>query len=419
MSSETVREALPYLIPKINRAVVQTIELQDTLYSLHSKGTPKEMNSLGARQVFKLRINSNYGNPGEGDYFREPGKHNSKQATIGFTRDGITHGVNDDYFDNVEGTDAIGGKLADLMKDNIAYVKKQRDVDFSHGTGLGSRGKISSISVSGGNTTVTFDSEEGTRLLDEGETYFVVLSTTGAVHGSTSGHVLSSITSTTVAVFAGDMSAGTTAAANDILVHKATADNENSWNRALYGYEYFFLDSGPYFGLDKDTEAKLRGLRVNGGSFNVSFSLLEKGRTKWFYRWNQQMPNNLIDAVPPAQEAAYKLLGYSLRRVEGNATSFDGAFTKVTDGNLTMYVNANIRPSNWFRYDPATIDRYEFCPTGIWKRDGLSMRTVQGNGSNKAEVYWIINGKEQMFCNNPARGIWYYSLGTSGVDTGV
>lgn len=419
MSAETVREALPYLIPRINKAVVMTIELQDTNYSLHSKGTPKEMNSLGARQVFKLRINSNYGNPGEGDYFREGGKHNSKQATIGFTRDGITHSVNDDYFDNVEGTDAIGGKLADLIKDNIAYMKKQRDVDFCHGTGLASRGKIASISVSGGNTTATFDSEEGTRLLDEGEIYFAVTAAAGTVHGSTSGHKLLSITSTTVAVFEGDMSSGTTVAANDILVHKATADNENSWNRALYGYEYFFNDSGPYFGLDRDTESKLRGLRVNGGGFNVSFSLLEKGRTKWFYRWNQQMPNNLIDATSPAQEAAYKLLGYSLRRVEGTASSFDGAFTKVTDGNLTMHVNANIRPGNWFRYDPATIDRYEFKETGIWKRDGLTMRTVQGNGSNKAEVYWIINGKEQMFCNNPARGVWYYNLGTSGVDTGI
>jgi hypothetical protein len=419
MGSETNQTALPLLQLKINKAIVMTVELKDTLYSMHAKGTPKEMNSLGARAIFKLRVNPNSGNQGEGDYFREPGKHNFKQAVIGFTRDNISHGANGDYLDNIENTDAIGGKLKELMADNVLYLKKQRDIDFCHGDGVGSRGLISSWSVSGGNTTVTFDSAEGTRFLDEDEIYFVVLPADGTVHGVTTGHRCLSITSSTVAVFVGDMTAGTTVAAADILVKKATADNETSWNRALYGYDYFFLDSGPYFGLSKDTDRRLRGLRVNGGGRNVSFSLLEKGRTKWFYRWNEEMPQSLIDAVPPAQQAAYKLLGYSLRRIDGGATSFDGALVKVTDGNLTMHIDANLLPTKWRRYDQSTIERYEFKPTGIWRRDGLTYRTVQGNNTNKDEIYWIIDGKEQMFCNNPARGIEYYNLGTAGVETGV
>ena len=415
MSSETNAQALPLLQLKINKAITQTVELQDTMYSFHSKGTPESMNSLGARVTYKLRVNANSGNQGEGDYFREPGHHQYKQATIGFTRDNIAHGCNGDYLDNVEGTDAIGGKLKELMADNVMHLKKERDIDFCHGNGLGSRGLVASIS---GTTIVIFDSAEGTRFLEEGQTYFFVVSTDGTVHGSTSGHVCVSVDSFTQATFVADVSSGTTVGANDIAVRKATADNENSWNRALFGYEKFFLDSGEYFGLDKDTDRRLRALRVNAANRNVSFSLLEKGRTKWFFRWNEAMPQTMMDVTSPAQEAAYKLLGYGLQRVNSNsAHTFDGAITKVTDGNVTMYIDANIRPTNWFRYDGATIKRFEFKPTGIWRRDGLTYRTVFGNGSNKDEIYWVIDGKEQMFMSNCARGIQYYSLGTSGVET--
>jgi hypothetical protein len=416
MSSEAIAQALPHLIPKINKAITQTIELKDTMYSMHSKGTPKEMNSLGARVIFKLGINSNYGNQGEGDWFREPGHHRVKQATIGFTRDNTSHGVNGDYFDNIEGTDAIGGKLAELMKDDVANIKKQRDIDFCHGDGKGTRGTVLTLS---GTTIINFEATEGTRFLDEGEIYFFVHPTSGAVHGEITGHLLVTINSSTQATFVGSTTAGTSVAAADLVVHKATADNETSFNRAIYGYEYFFLDSGAYFGLDKDADAKLRGLRVNGSSLNVSFSLLEKGITKWMYRWNDPAPSNLIDVIPPAQAAAYKLLGYTLRRIDGKARSFDGAINQVSDGDREMFIDANIRPSNWFRYDRATIDRYEFKATGVWKRDSLGMRAVQGNGTNKDEVFWIIDGKEQMFDSNPARGIWYYGLGYAGVDIGI
>lgn len=416
MSVEAVREALPYLIPKINRAIVQTVELEDHCYSMHAKGTPREINSLGARQTIQLRVNSNYGNPGEGDYFREPGKQNAKQATISFTRDAITHGVNGDYFENVEDRDAIGGKLAELMKQNISYIKKQRDIDFCHGDGKGTRATVLTADSA---TQATMTSEEGTRFLDEGETYFFHHPTTGAIHGSTSGHVLTSITSTTVAVFVTDITSGTTVAANDLVVHKATADNESSFNRALYGYEHFFLDSGAYFGLDKDTEKNLRGLRVNASSALISLSLLEKTVTKWMYRWNGGAPTGLIDVTSPAQISAYKLLGYNLRRLTENTRTFNGAIEKVQDGDRTLYVDANIRPTNWFRYDPKCIQRYEFKPTGIWDKDGLRMRAPQGNGTIQDQVFWVINGKEQMFCDNPARGVWLYGLSTTGLETGI
>ncbi len=112
-------------------------------------------------------------------------------------------------------------------------------------------------------------------------------------------------------------------------------------------------------------------------------------------------------------------LGYALRRIDGNATSFDGSFLKISDGHRTLVVDANINPTVWNRVKNSTIERYEFKPTGVWDKDGLRMRAPQGNGSIQDSVFWVINGKEQMFCNNPAMNIQYYALGTSGVDTGV
>ena len=418
MSVEAVANALPYLIPRINKAIVQTVELEDHCYSMHAKGEAKDMNSLGARVVLKLQVNPFWGSSGEGEAFREPGRHVAKQAVIGWTGANIAHGVSGSYFENVEGTDAIGGKLASLMKDNVLYHKKQMDIDFCLGTGTGHRGTVLTADSA---TQATFTSEFGTRLLKgtEGETYFFHHPTTGAIHGETDGHTLTSITSTTVAVFETDITSGTTVAANDIIVHKGSADGISSWNRAIFGYEHFFLDSADYFGLDKDTDTNLQGIRINGSSAMVSFSLLEKGITTWMYRWNNEAPSTLIDVIPPAQSAAYKLLGYSLRRITGQDRKFDGGITKVSDGDRDLYIDANIRPSNWFRYDRTTIERYEFKPFGIWDKDGLRMRTSYSNGSITDTVFWVMNGKEQMFCNNPARSIWTYSLGTTGVATGV
>jgi hypothetical protein len=415
MSSESVREALPRLLPYINKSITESVELQDTLWAMASKGTPKEMNSLGARQNFKLRVNSNWGNNSSGSYFREPGKGNVKQAVIGFTYWNIAHGATGDYFDNVEGDHAIGGKLAELMADDVAYNKKQLDIDFCHGNGQGIRGTVASIS---GTTIVIFTAEEGTRFVDPGETYFFHHPTTFAQHGATVGHVAASVDSSTQATFGGDITDNTDVATNDIMVHKGQADGVSSVNRAIYGLEFFFLDSGAYFGLDKDTEPGLRGLRVSGGSNLISLSIVEKAATKWFYRWNSAMPTNMIYAMPPAQVQAYKLLGYnSMRREDGS--NFDGQIQKITINGQPIEVDANIRPTNVFIYKGSCIQRYEFKPFGIWRRDGLEMRTVYGNGSNKDEVYWIMDGKGQMFCDNPAEGIQIYSLSTTGLETGV
>jgi hypothetical protein len=47
------------------------------------------------------------------------------------------------------------------------------------------------------------------------------------------------------------------------------------------------------------------------------------------------------------------------------------------------------------------------------------MRAPQGSGSIKDRVFWVLDGKGQYACINPARNVWYFNLGTAGVDTGV
>lgn len=415
--TDDVRAALPYIVPKLNPTIQMVVELGDTMYSKHAKGTPQDINFLGARVNFTVFVNSNYGNMLDAGYFREGGGHVTKQAVVGFTHDSIAHQVSADYFTGMKGAKAIGGSIASLMKQNIAKVKKERDVDFCRGDGTGTRAIVSSVTSS---TVLVMDSADGARYIDadatRGEIYFFHHPTTFVQHGATAGHRALSKSGNTV-TWSGDLTDNTDVAANDIIVHKGGADNVSSINKAIFGYEHFFTTGGEYFGLDRDVDTLLNANVVDAGGAMLSFSLLEKGQTKWFYRWNEAAPDNLCDVLPPCQEAAYKLKAYGLRRIDASTTSFDGAIKKITDGGHVAYIDANVRNTNWFRYDPATIERYEFRPTGIWDDDGLQMRAPQGNGSVQAVLFWIIAAAEGMFCNNPARGIAYSNLGVAGLQT--
>lgn len=420
MAYDDVRAALPYLTPILNPTIQTVVELKDTMYSVHAKGQAKDVNFLGARMVFKVFVNSNYGNQLDAAYFREGGGHVAKQAVISFTHDSVTHQVSADYFHGMKGAKAIGGSIAELMKDNIAYMKKQRDIDFCRGDGTGTRGVVSSIT---GTTVVTFDSADGARFIDahstNGEYYFFHANdptNNYPQHGATVGHKALSKSGNDV-TFNGNLTDNTDVAAGDLAVHKGTADGVSSINKAIYGYEHFFTSGGAYYGLDRDIDPLLNSNVVDAGGQMLSFSLLEKGQTRWFYRWNESAPDGLCDVMPPCQEAAYKLKAYGLRRIDATTTTFDGAIKKITDGGHTAYIDANVRNTRWFRYQMDTIERYEFRPTGIWDDDGLQLRAPQGNGSIQAVLFWIISGAEQMFGNNPAKGIAYTSIGTSGLVT--
>ena len=421
-----VQRALPYLKVPLSESIVDAMELKNTSIAIFDKGKPQMMNSKGARQVVEIQTNPAYGYQPEGGFFREAGSHKAVEYLIGFSRFHISGGVNGDYFANIS-KQSIGPTIAMLIGRDLKVLKRQLNIEFCHGTGLGQRGKLpasgSNISVTAGVTTVTFDGEEGTRFLDVGATYFVHDPVAGTQRCSTvtNGFDCTSITDTTHAVFNGDMTSGASAVANgDIFVFKATVDNQSSFNRALFGFEYFFGNSGMYFGLSKDTIDKIRGIKIDGTTDNVNHGLLQKGITRFKYRWNEDAVDSFhVDFIPPAQEAAYMLLGYPLRRVQSDDAKYDGAFKTVTDGNRTMVIDAHIRPSNWFRVDKNTIFRYPFKEIAVWDLDGLQMRAPQGSGSIQDRVFWVLDGKGQYACINPARNVWYFNLGTSGVDTGV
>lgn len=440
---QDIQSILPVLAPEMDRIVENLVELEDHLYSAHAKGEDAQINSLGARVSLRNIINANYGNQSiDGGAFREPGQNNYLQAIIAFTADNYSGGATGAAQTNLESAKAFGDSIEEMIALGVQYIKRQRDIDFCHGSApLGFRAKVLSV-TSGASTgsVVVMDPEEGNRFLDKGGCYVAVVAASGVTHGVPTGHYLQSKSDNQTCTFSGDVTANTDWGAGDILVHRADATGANSWNRAMFGFEYFGLDSGEYFGLSKDTEDKLRGLRENANNNNVSRSLLLRGETRYKYRWNpgEQGTTKLsamVDAVPTAQYSAYTAMGYSLVQYlaqPGAAIGkFDGKINAVTDGNRVMIEDANIRPTNWFRYDRSTIRRYVFEQTGLWTRDGLKYRSIYSTGVAAASgvvasagqiqdlTSFVIQGKEQMFCKDPAKIIWYFSLGTVGTFQGV
>jgi len=422
MGYADVVKALPYLRAPLNNSIEVATEQKNNTSSLFDKGKPKKTNARGAREVIKIQYNPNVGASASGAYFREPGSGRAIELIVGYMRDSITGGEDGDYWDNVE-RDSVGPTMANCIADDLATLKKIRNILFCfEGNAKGTLAVIAAggIAVAGGNTTLTFTTEVGNRFIDVEGIYMVHNPNTLQQKGVLTGHKCLAKIGTTQALFEGDMTAGTATVAGDILVHKGTADNKSSIMKWHYGFEYFFGISGMYFNIDRDLISEMRALQVDLGGEMVSHSALQKGLTKYKYRWNeQQFIGTHTDFIPPSQEAAYMLLGYPLRMVEGTAMKYDGAFKMVTDGDRKMVIDAHFRPSNWFRVDTSTIFLYELLKTGLWDKDGLQGRAPQGNGSIQDAVFWIINGKRNYACINPAKNIWYKNAGSAGVETGV
>lgn len=438
---------IPSILPEmgliLDKKINLLVELEDHIYSRHSMGTPDDTNSLGARVTFITQVNGNYGNNSiDLGAFREGGSEQSQQLTITFTADNISGAIGGAALRNIKSPSHFGDGVEAKTARMVKYLKKQRDIDLCHGTfPLGFRAKV--LSVTSGSSTagsvVVMDSEEGSRFLEPGAVYVGCNATTGAAHGVTTGHpVISKNADNVTVTFQGDVTSGTTWGVGDILVNKGDATGVSSFNRAMYGFEYFLLDSGEYFGLSKDQTGLLRGIRENGNGNNISRSLLLRGEVRYKYRWNDssdQKLDSMIDVVSFAQEAVYKTLGFDLLQYVnlqgGPLQKFNGAIKTVQDGNRLLLANGNVRPSNWFRYDPSQVRRYVLSPTKIWDEDGLKFRStpVSGVGSSNGvpamggsildQINWTIEGKEQMAMVIPAHGIWYYGLGYSGMFNGV
>lgn len=435
---------LPVLVPLIDKNIEMLVELADHVYALHEKGTDAEINSLGARVSVRNKINPNYGNNGiDGKPFREPGQNNYLQYVISFVADNYSGGITGASWANLNSAQAFGDSVNDMIATGIEYMKRQRDIDFCHGSfPTAYRAKVLSV-TSGANagSVVVMDPEEGNRFLDKDGIYIFCHPTTGLAHGVATGHQLTSKTDNQITNFLGDVTSGTTAAAGDILVNRADATGASSFNQAIYGFEYFGLDSGDYFGLSKDTEDKIRGLREPGNGNNVSRSLLLRGEVRFKYRWNpgeggRAKLSALVDIVSSAQYAIYETMGYNLTQYLGDPNGgpikkFDAKINAVQDGGRLMIEDSNVRPSNWFRYDPRAMRRYVFEPTALWTKDGLKMRSLVSGGvaalngmlASGGQIQdllsWVIQGKEQMFYRNPALMITYFGLGTIGTFQGV
>jgi len=443
MPQQDTTSVLPILAPFMDKTVEVLVETKDRLYAMFSKGTDGQINSLGARVSVLTAMNPNYGNNQiDGGGFREPGSFGYKQFIIQFVGDNASLGLTGAAQQNIQSNSAFGLDVTKMLAYTVEYLKRQRDIDFSHGNGSGQRALVASVTSSANTgSVVVMDAQEGTRFLDENGIYIAINPLSPATpHGITTGHTLLSKASDNItATFLGATATGTAVTTGDIFVNKGDSQGNNSYNRAIYGLEYFFGNSGDYFGLSKDSERRIQGMIENGFNNNVSRSLLLRGELRYRYFWADTDDDDLsamLDVVSIAQYGVYELLGYALTQymydpAKGELPKFDGKIKIVSDGSRQMIRAANVRPTNWFRIAPKYIRRYQFEPTALWTRDGSRWRSVYGAGvaasagmpANAGQIMdltsCVVQGKEQMFNGNPRRGVFYQNLGTNGVFQGV
>lgn len=415
-----VQAIMPMIALKVGQKIGEAIALPDRAAGYFRKGTPRETNAKGAREYIEIQENNQVGSTGEDGVFLEGGGYRYIELLIGANTIHISGKVTGSQIRNLPSVKAAGLSVAKLMMKDARVARNWDNINVCRGDGVWSHGTIVSISVSGGKTTVTFDSVNGSFYVKVGANYFVHHPTTIALKGGGVTFKCLSKPSKTTAVFEGDMSAGTTAAANDILVPKATADGQSAINRAARGFAYWAATSGDYFGADRDTIDLIRGLRVNGGTDMVSHPLLEQGNSVHYFRNGDENSDtsSFTDFISPTQREAYLLNAYGARRLDTEAyQNYDGAAKMRGDGGRRTIVDKYLPDTTWDRLKAEAVRRFVLQEMAVWDLDGKKFRTIPANNSTRDSIMWTMHGEHNYAGLEPWNHIQFFALGTSGVTT--
>lgn len=419
-----VNSILAALKPIWADKVQDAVSLPDRATGFIKKSPAKPVNAKGFRQPIEISPNTAVGATLEAGNFLAGKGHGTVEMLINTVSHHISGLATGTFFRNVSTKEAATSLAKRMMKD-FKVLRMNDDINFCLGDGLYSRGVVSSISVASGITSVTFTSSSGAPgafYIEQGRSYYVHHPTTFALHGNSVAFPALDKTSSTVYRFTGDMSAGTTAAANDLIVPIATGDStpQSALNRAVRGLSYFTATTGDYFGIDRDTIDLLRGLRVNGNSNLISHQVLEQGNSAHMYRNNndQDDTRSHIDFIPPCQRELYLLNSYGLRRLDTeDYKNYDGAPGFKGDGGRQTVVDKFILDSGWWRLEPTGLQRFVLQEFDVWDLDGLQQRPVQANSSILDVAQWHVFGEMQYAHIMPWSCIEFYSLSTSGART--
>lgn len=388
----TVSQANSFFLEIVQPDIQKAFEERHPLYDIlmEGKGQPTNSRDGGVRITAYVSPNPSNGALDEGAYLPTEGSPVDVEMRVAFRRKWKTGGVTGDVLD-LDDNNVITGIFRTYSKRDTESFKKEINQQL-YQDGSGSKGIVSAVTSTGaGGVLVINGDARGARQLIVGGR--MQLFTSGGTQHSTGAttSVITAINLSTNAVTFDNVP--TNAAVNDLVVY------ENSYGRDIHGLAYHDNDAtGDYQGL---TNARtlypgLRSTVSDASSGALSVSMIDVLLTQMEVASSAENPNEPVMMIShPAQQQAYRSLGYSLTRnvsATGNA-KLDLGFPTVSHNGMPWKVDNDCPRDRIYFIRPSAIKKYVVKNPQLLDRGGNVLRQKPGTGTYADVWLWFLTAK--------------------------
>jgi hypothetical protein len=386
----TVSQANAFFTDIVQPQIRQTFEEKHILLDLLMQGRAQRTNARGGGAIVKAYVSPNPSNGAldEGAYLPAEGSPVDVEMRVPYRRKWKTGGFTGDTLD-LDDDNAIKGVFTTYTRRDTESFKKELSQQC-YGDGSASKGIVSAVTSTGagGVLVINGDARQSSQLIVGGR--MVLYTSGGTAHNQSGAVTLSVITAINRSTHAVTFDAvPTDAAVNDLILY------ENSFNRDIHGLAYHVNDdTGTYQSVSRLTYPNLRATVTDASSGALSVSMIDTLITKvGIVATGTAADEPVMMISHPAQQQAYRSLGYSLTRNVGAAgnAKLDLGFPTVAHNGMAWRVDNDCPRDRIYFFRPSAIQRFVVMEPGLLKRGGEVLRMKPGSGIH-ADVWLYYIG---------------------------
>lgn len=364
---------IEYVQPETRKMFEEKHVLLDLLMDGRShKNNPR---AGGSRITAYVAPDASNASLDEGAYLPLPGAPTDVEMRVPIRRKWKTGAVTGDVLD-LQDSNTIGNLLSGTTKRMAQSFKKEINQQC-YQLGDGAKGIVSAV-VTGaaGTATMNGDARGARQILVGARMNFYTAA--GVAH--VTGAAVSTVTAVNVAtgVVTFD-SVPTDAVAPDILTY------EGSYGRDIHGLSYHVDDAtGTYQGLTnaRTLYPSLRATVTDASSGALSVTLIDTLLTKMEIVSSSEGGGQMYMISHPAQQQAYRALGYSLTRnvsASGNS-KLDLGFPNVAHNGIPWKTDVDCPRDRLYFITPGGLQRFVVREAGLLNRGGQTLFMKPGTG---------------------------------------
>jgi hypothetical protein len=377
---------IEYVQPETRKMFQEKAVLLDLLMDGRSqKNNPR---AGGARITAYVAPDASNASLDEGAYLPLPGAPTDVEMRVPIRRKWKTGAVTGDVLD-LQDSNTIGNLLSGTTKRMAQSFKKEINQQC-YQDGSGAKGIVSAITTgAAGTATMNGDARGARQFLVGARMNFYT--TAGVAH--VTGASVSTVTAVNVAtgVVTFD-SVPTDAVVGDIVTY------EGSYGRDIHGLAYHVDDAtGTYQGLTngRTTYPSLRATVTDASSGALSTSLIDVLLTKMEITSSSEVGGQMYMISHPAQQQAYRSLGYSLTRnvnASGN-NKLDLGFPNVAHNGIPWKTDVDCPRDRIYFITPGGLQRFVVREPGLLNRGGQTLFMKPGTGIHADSVLFYFSFK--------------------------